>query len=82
MTAATPKEYAEAFQTDLAATVSGRLKDSGFTYRAVSDATGIPLSTLHRRLAGTHGFYLGEMARIAHLLGTNITAIVREAEAA
>lgn len=63
--------------------VAARIKAHGLTYRDVSQATGIPLTTLHRRLtAESMAFTLAELARIAHLLGTTAGAIVTEFEAA
>lgn len=63
--------------------VAARIQSQGLTLRAVSDATGIPLTTLHRRLKTEDmSFTVGELSRIADLLGTTAGAIVTEFEAA
>ena len=63
--------------------VAARIEASGLSIRAVSEATGIPLTTLHRRLrAESMSFTLGELTRIASLLGTTAGAIVTDFERA
>ena len=57
--------------------VAARLKAAGYTLRDVSAATDIPLTTLHRRLRSqSMAFTLGELTRIAALLGTSASALV------
>ena len=63
--------------------VAARFTERGLTLRDVSDATGIPLTTLHRRLRSeSMAFTLGELTRIATLLGTTAGRIVTEYEGA
>ena len=58
-----------------------RIQARGLTLREVAESTGIPLTTLHRRLrTESMGFKLGELSRIAELLGTTAGAIVTEFE--
>jgi hypothetical protein len=67
----------------IAAAVSARLRESRIPQRTVSAKTGIPMTTLVRRLAG-HGkaFDINELARIAALLDVSVAALITYAEAA
>jgi hypothetical protein len=61
--------------------VAGRITTQGGTLRSVSEDTGIPLTTLHRRLRSQDmSFTLGELTRIADLLGTTAGVLVTEFE--
>lgn len=64
----------------LAALVSDDLAGQGLSYRDVQDRTGIPTTTLHRRLHGHAPFTFNELDAIAGLLGTTVTAMVARAE--
>lgn len=66
---------------DFGAQVSALIKGRGLTLREVSAAADIPLATLHRRLRSqSMRFTLGELARLAAVLGTTAGAIVTEFE--
>lgn len=53
----------------------------GATYRDLSDATGIPLATIHRKIQGGNGsLTVDELDRIAHALGTTASALLTDAE--
>lgn len=64
----------------------GRLPDviraHGVTTEALSTATGIAYTTLHRRMRGASGFTVNEVVLIAAALGTTAPALLAEAEAA
>lgn len=63
------------------AEVEARIKASGLTYREIQDETGIPLATLNRYLKSPDmTFRLGELSRLAVLLGTTAGAIITEFE--
>ncbi len=54
---------------EIADAVKAAMKRSGFTYRKLSDVTGIPLVTLNRRLNGHRSFQAEELVTIADALG-------------
>lgn len=63
--------------------VAARITAQGYSLRAAAEATDIPWSTLQRRLRSESlSFTLGELTRIAELLGTTAGAIVSEYERA
>lgn len=62
--------------------VNQAVEAQGLTLRTLSDATGIPLATLHRRLTGKVPFDLVELDAVALALGTTMAAITTAAEAA
>ncbi len=63
--------------------VQARFTERNLTLREVTEATGIPLTTLHRKLRSeSMAFTLGELTRIATLLGTTAGRIVTEYEGA
>jgi hypothetical protein len=67
----------------LATVISGHIEDRGLTLRQVSDATSIPLTTLHRRLrADTDHFRVNELAALAALFGIAPSALLTESEVA
>lgn len=57
--------------------VARRLDTAGLTYRTASERTGIPLTTLHRRLH-TGAFTLPELLAVADLLGVTADVLIRE----
>lgn len=60
-------------RTTLAAVVEGHIATHGLTLRDVSARTGIPLTTLHRRLHSPDidsGFRVQELDSLARLFGT------------
>jgi len=67
----------------LALVISGHIAHRGLTLREVSDATSIPLTTLHRRLnADADHFRVNELASLATLFGIAPSALLTEAEVA
>lgn len=64
------------------ATIAGRLAQhieaAGTPLRAVASGTGIPLSTLHRRLRTGSGFTLDEALALATFLGVDFAEIASE----
>lgn len=61
--------------------VAARIVAKGLSLRNVADQTGIPLTTLHRRIrSASMSFTLGELTRIAALLDTTAGTIVLEFE--
>lgn len=63
----------------LAGVIKAAIDAKGDTLRDVSDATFIPVATLHRRLHGAT-FHVTELARIAAYLDTTPSALMAEAE--
>lgn len=63
--------------------VEALIAAKGLSIRGVAEATGIPLTTLHRKLRfEAMAFTVGELLRIADVLGTTAGAIVTDFEAA
>lgn len=60
--------------------VSRRITDAGMSLRSFSTKTGIPLTTLTRRLAGQNPFDVDELAAVALVLGTAVSDLAGEAE--
>ena len=59
------------------------LRDAGITQRRAANLTGIPLSTLQRRLRGDgRSFLVTELFTMADLLDTKVSTIMQTAEAA
>lgn len=61
--------------------IEQRMAEAGITYRGASEATGIPLATLHRRIQ-TGAFTLPELLAVANMLGASASGLLRESEAA
>ena len=59
--------------------VTELLEQAGVSQKKASEVTGIPRSTLLRRLNGS-SFQILELRALAELLGTTITEIVARAE--
>lgn len=64
----TPDEVAR----QIAANVNRALTEAGISQRSAAASTGIPLSTLSRRMTGSSPFLVTELAAIAELVGTSI----------
>jgi predicted transcriptional regulator len=65
------------------ARVEALIKARGLVLDDIVEQTGIPKTTLHRRLKSPHmSFNLGELSQVAEVLGTTAGAIVTEWEAA
>jgi hypothetical protein len=58
------------FPERVALSVDAAIGEAGETSTSIADATGIPRSTLRRRLLGSSPFTVAEIASIAHHLGT------------
>lgn len=65
----------------VAEAVAAAMQTAGVTQTALASDTGIPLSTLNRRLLGHQPFTIRELASIATALGVSITDITSAAEA-
>jgi predicted transcriptional regulator len=65
----------------VATTVTRLLAEAGIPQREASARTGIPMTTLYRRLSGNAAFDVDELARIGRLLDVSVAAIVTHAEA-
>ncbi len=64
----------------LSAVIGDAMKTAGVSQRAMSEATGIPLVTLNRRLTGRTAFTVTEMAAIAEVLHLSIVEFAIRAE--
>lgn len=65
----------------VAAVIEEHRLAKAMTQEALADATGIPLTTLHRSLHGHRAFDMDEVFRIAMVLGVTASLLTREAEA-
>lgn len=63
----------------LAEVVGDAIVASGQTVKGLADATGIPRTTLSRRLSGFSSFTVAELAAIAPLLDTSIETLTAAA---
>lgn len=64
----------------IATAVKLALKDAGISRRDAAERTGIPLTTLQRRLTGASPFLVTELAALASLTGTTVSALAVAAE--
>ena len=64
----------------IAATVSSALRDAGVTQEVAADATGIPLTTLRRRLRGVSAWKTHEIEAVAALVGMTFLDVIVAAE--
>lgn len=64
--------------------LSAALKEAasaqGITQKQLSDKTGIPLTTLHRKLNHVSAFKAGELGAVTEALGLSLAALAEEAE--
>lgn len=74
-------EHPEGMTQAVAAVIKGRLEATNTSLRAAAVETGIPLTTLTRRLTGTSPFSLVELASIASMFETTVSRLAIEAEA-
>ena len=58
--------------------ISQAISDAGFTPFSLSEATGIPRTTLNRRLLGASPFNTEELDAIAGRIGTSVSDLLRE----
>lgn len=56
--------------------VSSQLRAAGIAQRTAAEQTGIPFTTLRRRLTGLASFKLSELARLAALLDVTVAALI------
>lgn len=64
----------------LAAVITKALADREISHRAAANATGIPLSTLSRRLMGVSPFTVPELHAVGDLVGRDPVRLLLEAE--
>jgi transcriptional regulator with XRE-family HTH domain len=72
----TPEQTSRA----LARAVAEALAEAGVSQRKAAEATGIPLTTLSRRLTGASPLLATELASLASLLGITVSALAIAAE--
>ena len=65
----------------VAKAIATALREAGVSQRHAADATGIPMTTLSRRLTGKSPLLATDLAALAALAGTTISAIASRAEA-
>lgn len=70
----------EATSKALAEAVKAALETAGVSRRDAAERTGIPLTTLQRRLTGRSPFLVTELAVLASLTGTTVSALAATAE--
>lgn len=56
--------------------VTEALKNSGKSQLSLSDESGIPRTTLLRRLSGASPFTVAELQRIADVLGVSVVSLL------
>jgi transcriptional regulator with XRE-family HTH domain len=64
---------------EISRTVSEALRVAGISQRSAADLTGIPLTTLNRRLTGAAPFLVTELYSLAKVLGTTVSALTETA---
>jgi len=73
-------EHPLSINSGLAGVVKTRLTEAGISLREAATRTGIPLTTLSRRLTGTSPFSADELALVASLFGIAVSDLAGEAE--
>lgn len=66
---------------DIAGVIASRLGASSITLRQAAEATGIPLTTLHRKVRGHTQFRMDELDAIAKVLDVPLSDLIAESEA-
>jgi transcriptional regulator with XRE-family HTH domain len=64
---------------EISRTVAEALRVAGISQRSAAEATGIPLTTLSRRLTGAAPFLVTELFSLAKVLGTTVSALTETA---
>lgn len=67
-------------QTLTAEKVSAAVEAAGVSLLGLANQTGIPRTTLHRRMTGRSSFYMEELHSIAKVLDVPVTQFVVTAE--
>jgi len=81
ITGTTVREWAHAVTKRLAEVVSAAIKTAGLSQREVASRTGIPMSTLSRRLTGRgRPFFVGELFDIGDVIGVSASEPLAAAE--
>lgn len=65
----------------VAKNVTAAIDSAGQTQVSISEATGIPRTTLIRRLAGHSPFTIAELGRIAEVLDVEVDDLLRKTAA-
>lgn len=73
-------EHFDGLPSKVATLVREAMAKEGISQRALSEASGIPLATLSRRLNGHTPFDLGELYAIAPHVGFKLSRLVAIAE--
>ncbi len=60
--------------------VSNALKSAGISQREAAERSGIPITTLSRRLTGNSPFLVTELAVLASMVGTTVSELAATAE--
>lgn len=68
------------YTTAVASVVTDRIDAAGKSHLRISEETGIPRTTLARRLSGASPFTVAELSALAAALGTTPSALVADAE--
>ena len=78
----TPSAMTEgnAFAASIAGGVREAMTSGGTTHRELSEKSGIPLATLHRRLTATTPFTLTELKAVSIVLGLDVSDLLRQSE--
>jgi predicted transcriptional regulator len=63
---------------EVARTVSGQIAESGITVVRLCEKTGIPRTTMIRRLSGQSPFNLNELDRIAAALRVDVDSLLTD----
>lgn len=66
----------------IAEVVTAALSEAGIAQRDAAARTGIPFTTLRRRLTGFSPFNMAELVLLAELLDRPLSSLIRKAEAA
>jgi len=70
----------QAISDAVAASISAAIRQHGMSIQHVADASGIPYSTLRRKLAGFSSFQVAELLQISQALGMDSPAdLIRDA---
>lgn len=73
-------EHPDPFIRGLAEAVAEALSEAGLTLSEASIQSGIPKTTLHRRLNAVSPFLVTELRSLATLAGTTDTALMERAQ--